>query len=589
MWQQRAAVHNRCMLTGYRAKTPTLIALWLCLLGVLVTASVADALTAALLWSAPAALLATLLSQALNTPRHAWLAALAGLCWQLALLAAYFPVQSWSISPGSEQVGTWPGHLLLVGAVLLVLMLGFLLGFVMPGLGMRREVLHCRLTIELDAAPLATLTSRLHDSARWLRPAWLHYQGARNASQARGMPAAIASSDQAVDPRDFFEPGMALRMALRADFFRHLPGILTGIGIIGTFTGLILSLRGFDVSGDAREQVSLLVRHVGEAFLASAAAITLAVLVNVVEKLMSAGLERELELLIAALRLRAGQESVPLGSGPRPPLEPSALAEHGAKLAQAAPNATAVHMPEPAPNITAHEPPDASGSASAPIRLSEQIQAPGPQTRAQPTTGTESLLGNDAGAGTTDAAVLGALQRSLEAQSGATESLNQLSRAMTESLNQHLSMQTANNQQIMLLSKQMGSRLEAALASQEAQQKKLLESMSARLVQSEMKLMERHRSDTEMLASLVRRIEVLISLVRADQDRSSPAPGLFDEDNHQTDAMSANGLNSHGYNNELDFGNVDASAGYPAAGGNESYGRWDDLFGNGRPKGRFEP
>ena len=26
---------------------------------------------------------------------------------------------------------------------------------------------------------------------------------------------------------------------LRAEFFKHLPGLLTGIGIIGTFTGLI--------------------------------------------------------------------------------------------------------------------------------------------------------------------------------------------------------------------------------------------------------------------------------------------------------------------------------------------------------------
>jgi hypothetical protein len=576
------------MLTEYRAKTPTLIALWLCLLGVLVLASAAEALTAALLWSTPAALLATLLSQALNTPRHAWLAALAGLCWQLALLAAYFPVQSWAVSPGVGQGGTWPGHLLVVGAALLVLVLGFLLGFVLPGLGMRREVLHCRLTLEHDAAPLATLTPRLYDSARWLRSAWLHYQAARHAWQARGSQGGGASSDQAVDPRDFFEPGMALRMALRADFFRHLPGILTGIGIIGTFTGLILSLRGFDVSGDAREQVSQLVRHVGEAFLASAAAITLAVLVNVVEKLMSAGLERELELLIASLRLRAGQEAVTPASKARSPLEPSASGVPSDTLAQAAPNATAVHMPEPSPNITAPVPPAAIVSAPEPTGLSEPVHASGLQKRPQSTAGVQPLLGKDSGTGATDAAVLGALQRSLEAQSGATESLNQLSRAMTESLNQHLSMQTANNQQIMLLSKQMGSRLEAALASQEAQQKKLLESMSARLVQSEMKLMERHRSDTEMLASLVRRIEVLISLVRADQDRGSTVPGLFDEDNQQTDVSPVNGSNGRGYNGDLGFGSVDESSGFSGV-GNESYGRWDDLFGNNRPKGRFEP
>ena len=36
--------------------------------------------------------------------------------------------------------------------------------------------------------------------------------------------------------------------SLRADFFKHLPGILSGIGIIGTFVGLLSGLKGFKIS-----------------------------------------------------------------------------------------------------------------------------------------------------------------------------------------------------------------------------------------------------------------------------------------------------------------------------------------------------
>jgi uncharacterized membrane protein YgcG len=587
------------MPAAVHAKVPTLIALWLCLLGVLVFASVADALTAALLWSAPGALLATLLAQALNSPRHAWLAALAGLCWQLALLVAYLPVQSWTSGPpASEDGGASPVHLLAVGAVLLVLVLGFLGGFVLPGLGLRREVQQCRLTLENDTAPMSTLIARLLDSGRWLRPAWMHYQGARIASQAREAAGAGAQSNQAVDPRDFFEPGMLLRMALRSDFFRNLPGMLTGIGIIGTFTGLIVSLRGFDVSGDTREQVSLLVRHVGEAFLASAAAVTLAVLVNVIEKLLSAGLERELELLIALLRLRAGLEPQANASKGQASSAPSAAGDQRVNASAPAAGVAAALMPATHAQTIPTAEPAAVGASSAPALAALGEPAHPPAFEAMPqamaSVGAGPVAGGNVRAATADATVLAALQRSMEAQRAATESLNQLSRAMTESLNQHLSMQTANNQQIMLLSKQMGSRLESALASQEAQQKKLLESMSARLVQSDMKLMDRHRSDTETLTALVRRIEVLISLVRADQDRRSIDSTLFDGHSNEADASPAplDGLNIHGLNGGLGFGHnaagMESSTGFDG-GGEESFGSWDGPFGNSRPKGRFEP
>lgn len=71
------------------------------------------------------------------------------------------------------------------------------------------------------------------------------------------------------------------------DFFRHLPGILTGLGIVGTFMGLINGLEGFapsEEAGAARESLTNLLGGVQEAFHVSAFAITAAIIVTLLEK-----------------------------------------------------------------------------------------------------------------------------------------------------------------------------------------------------------------------------------------------------------------------------------------------------------------
>ena len=91
---------------------------------------------------------------------------------------------------------------------------------------------------------------------------------------------------------------------LRTEFFKHLPGIFTGLGIIGTFTGLIEGLRRFQVSENAvtvRASLESLMHAVGEAFLISAAAIAAAMLVTFIEKLILAGLYRKAEEIAHAI------------------------------------------------------------------------------------------------------------------------------------------------------------------------------------------------------------------------------------------------------------------------------------------------
>ena len=86
---------------------------------------------------------------------------------------------------------------------------------------------------------------------------------------------------------------------LQTHFYAHIPGILTGVGIIGTFTGLIAGLIGFDVSNPEKVQTELsqLVQTVGHAFLVSAVAITLAMVFTWLEKSLLTGRYRQVEML----------------------------------------------------------------------------------------------------------------------------------------------------------------------------------------------------------------------------------------------------------------------------------------------------
>ena len=92
-----------------------------------------------------------------------------------------------------------------------------------------------------------------------------------------------------VPAESFFNSEVLVDTQLHTDFFKHLPGILTGIGIIGTFLGLITGLEHFNVDTDANKlqnNLALLLSAVREAFIASGVAITAAILVTFTEKII---------------------------------------------------------------------------------------------------------------------------------------------------------------------------------------------------------------------------------------------------------------------------------------------------------------
>lgn len=89
-----------------------------------------------------------------------------------------------------------------------------------------------------------------------------------------------------------------------AEFFRHLPGIFTGVGIIGTFWGLIQGLQGFRISDDpivVRASLEELMHHVSAAFIVSATAIFLAMVATFVEKSLVTILYKKVEEITTRL------------------------------------------------------------------------------------------------------------------------------------------------------------------------------------------------------------------------------------------------------------------------------------------------
>ena len=100
---------------------------------------------------------------------------------------------------------------------------------------------------------------------------------------------------------------------LQTEFFKHLPGIVTGIGIVGTFAGLVIGLMGFDTSGSpqqVQESVNNLMDGVFWAFIASGSAICISLVITSIEKFQIKSLYTHLENMHAKIDVLFEQELV---------------------------------------------------------------------------------------------------------------------------------------------------------------------------------------------------------------------------------------------------------------------------------------
>ena len=185
-----------------------------------------------------------------------------------------------------------PGGTGPIFALLLLLAAGFLLRFVLPAVRLVRELRQAVTVLEkMQAEGVPGDPDRIAREVMRtpaLAHAWREY-----AQTLHG----IVKSDAQQKPRTewrataqaecFFNAASLVETPLKTEFYKHLPGILTGIGIIGTFSGLIVGLSHFEVDRDAsavRDSLKTLIQNVGHAFQVSALAISLAMLATWVEK-----------------------------------------------------------------------------------------------------------------------------------------------------------------------------------------------------------------------------------------------------------------------------------------------------------------
>ncbi|MEW5904188.1 MAG: hypothetical protein AB1722_07565 [Pseudomonadota bacterium] len=175
-----------------------------------------------------------------------------------------------------------PTHIYVFAAILGVLALSFILFFFLPSLvaawRLSRVVRRLR---ALGGRPSADM-AQIFAGSGVLEHLWQEYADSlHHQSESRWRSTVPASL--------MFPQESLIDTPLRTDFFKHLPGLFTGVGIIGTFYGLIMGLQAFQVSENAsivRESLNHLLHGVWEAFLVSAAAISLAMAITLLEKLM---------------------------------------------------------------------------------------------------------------------------------------------------------------------------------------------------------------------------------------------------------------------------------------------------------------
>ena len=213
----------------------------------------------------------------------------------------------------SLQLNTLPLQVFIFAGVLAILFFIFLGFFVVRGLLLRRKFKRLAAQIRrvgADGGDLAPLFE--HDEA--LKHLWLEFRKTLHEqteldTQTGQMK--VVALRPTVPAEMFFNTQALVDNRLRTEFFKHLPGIFTGIGIIGTFLGLILGLEAFKVSESptvVRQSLDSLLHGVWQAFLVSALAIFLAMVVTILEKLLLASLYHKVEELNQALdsQLQAG-------------------------------------------------------------------------------------------------------------------------------------------------------------------------------------------------------------------------------------------------------------------------------------------
>lgn len=212
----------------------------------------------------------------------------------------------------STYVGQPRTSVVAIGFTLFVLTLFFFVFFFLRSIPLRIRLWRVASRLR-KADPLASDFNKIFAADRKLLHLWneyrhtLHQQKEFDAETATDRVVAIRATSSA---EPFFNNQTVYETRLRTEFFKHLPGICTGLGIIGTFLGLIQGLSAFNVSEniqEVRSSIDALLHGVYEAFQVSVTAIILAMAITFIEKWIISSLSHATELI--AQRLDAVFES----------------------------------------------------------------------------------------------------------------------------------------------------------------------------------------------------------------------------------------------------------------------------------------
>ncbi|MGS0753738.1 anti-phage ZorAB system protein ZorA [Roseateles sp. GG27B] len=214
-------------------------------------------------------------------------------------------------------------HIVLVAAFLFILAIDFVLRFVWQSAKLNRELKlalaalrELRSKTKGDVVELGEIASKAMAS-RSLVHLWSEYSKTLHPQREEDQSgqSRIVRWRATALAETFFTEQAIVDSRLKTEFFKHLPGVLTGLGIIGTFLGLIKGLVNFDVSLDptkAQDQLRSLVNSVGHAFFVSASAIGMAMLFTWIEKSLVTARYRQVEelreLIDSLFRGGAGEE-----------------------------------------------------------------------------------------------------------------------------------------------------------------------------------------------------------------------------------------------------------------------------------------
>jgi hypothetical protein len=493
---------------------------WLAALLAIVSASTQNAIGIAAMWALPAALAATMAGMGWPDKPMAKIIGGVALVWQLALFFAYWPFASKDPAPSAMGPMTWPLHALVILAVLALLAMAFVAMFVLPALALRKKVHQASLAVAGDPNELIERVGEVLEPDEGLAPLWREYLAhLRPAVSDAGPDEAAALPSSSVSARAVFDVSTVTGARLRLDLFRNLPGVFTGIGIIGTFGGLIMGLRTFRISQDpavVQKSLELLMGGVWEAFLVSAVAITLAITVTLIEKIVMSLVTRRLDAFAMALDhaypprpQQAGEDWLPrmvaaLNALQVSSQKPSVARDNDVPPPMMAPPQSAF-TPEPAQALASLDPMMAGMQPMAPATGFAAMPAAAPPIAPQ------------------DAALMLSLGQQTQA---AVQAMTDLASNLPHTLADGLHSAGQSQAQAVQSMKVLSQRLEGVASSIEASGRRTLETVASRMMQSEANMVMRHQAVAEHLGDVVQRIEALCGLLQQNSGVEPPHDGF---------------------------------------------------------------